>query len=283
MNSRRLIGIVILATAAVVGGCGDNQTHPPDLDPYQSGELAPLECLPNLDGQIDSGELGVAFDVPVSYRVSPAGEERPVDLVGALDPQGHQVWDWGADYQSDQLAKLSAMEVPGQWYAGSFPGASFASFFDAGGRVHAVYSIDDQGLRLLGLASAQEHPAEGKTLLPYQSPVELYRFPLTPGQNWVSVGEVQNGTFRDLPYAGRDTYEIEVDGAGQLVLPEITFTQALRIRTRTVVQPAVGQSTSQRQVSFLFECFGEVARATSRTDETVEDFTTALEVRRLGL
>jgi len=74
-----------------------------------------------------------------------------------------------------------------------------------------------------------------------------------------------------------------VDGAGELVLPDVTFTQALRVRTRTTIEPLVGQSTSQRQVSFFFECFGEVARATSLVDEPLEDFQTALEVRRLGL
>ena len=45
----------------------------------------------------------------------------------------------------------------------------------------------------------------------------------------------------------------------------------------------MGASVSRRQVSFLFECFGEVARATSRDDEQAVDFTTAAEVRRLGM
>jgi hypothetical protein len=35
-----------------------------------------------------------------------------------------------------------------------------------------------------------------------------------------------------------------------------------------------------RQDSYLFECFGEVARATSQPNETSDDFTTAAEVRR---
>jgi hypothetical protein len=38
-----------------------------------------------------------------------------------------------------------------------------------------------------------------------------------------------------------------------------------------------------RQTSWFFECFGEVARAKSRTDEPNEDFTVAAEVRRLSL
>jgi hypothetical protein len=35
-------------------------------------------------------------------------------------------------------------------------------------------------------------------------------------------------------------------------------------------------------VSYFFECFGEVARATSQRDEPDPNFTEAAEVRRLG-
>mgnify|MGYP000997285483 FL=1 len=45
---------------------------------------------------------------------------------------------------------------------------------------------------------------------------------------------------------------------------------------------AVGASSSTRQSQFLFECFGEVVRATSAPGEKDDDFTTAAEVRRLG-
>jgi len=57
----------------------------------------------------------------------------------------------------------------------------------------------------------------------------------------------------------------------------------LRVRTRVQVTPAVGIPTSRRQVGFLSECYGEVARATSRDNETDEDFNTAAELRRVGL
>jgi hypothetical protein len=50
-----------------------------------------------------------------------------------------------------------------------------------------------------------------------------------------------------------------------------------------ILQPAVGATVITRQTSFLFECFGEVARATSVQNEENEKFTTAAEVRRLGL
>jgi hypothetical protein len=54
------------------------------------------------------------------------------------------------------------------------------------------------------------------------------------------------------------------------------------VYTKVSIQPAAGESATTRQVSFLFECFGEVARATSQNGESDEDFNTAAEVRRLG-
>jgi hypothetical protein len=67
---------------------------------------------------------------------------------------------------------------------------------------------------------------------------------------------------------------------GQLVLPDFTFTQAHRIDFLVTTVPAAGENVITRQDSYLFECFGEVARATSATNETNDDFTTAAQVRR---
>ena len=103
------------------------------------------------------------------------------------------------------------------------------------------------------------------------------------GKSWVSAGTITNGLIRNLPYAGRDTYQVSVDAAGRLELTDLTFTQALRVRTHVTVEPVVGASVSRRQISWMFECFGEVARAVSVDNEPNEDFTTTSELRRLGL
>jgi hypothetical protein len=87
---------------------------------------------------------------------------------------------------------------------------------------------------------------------------------------------------RGLPYAGRDTYQIRIDGSGALELPDVAFTQALRVRTTLSIEPAVGVPVIRRQVGFVFECFGEVARAVSQDNEMADDFTTTTELRRLG-
>jgi hypothetical protein len=277
---RRWLVPVLLAFTA----CSDNLTPPPDHEPYGDGGLMPpLGCVPNLDGRIEAGELVAALGVPVTYLASPAGEARPVDLVGAVDAAGRRVWDWSAPADSDRALVITAAPLTGKWYAASFPPGQFVTPLDAGGSVEAVYRQEESAILLCGMASALPDPPEGQTLLVYDTPVTLYQFPLAPGSQWVSVGTVQNGVIRELPYAGRDTYEVTVDAAGQLKLPDLTFSQALRVRTTVNTEPAVGMSFSQRQVSFLFECFGEVARAKSALNEPNVDFTTATEIRRLGL
>jgi len=263
--------------------CAENETPVQSKAAYQAPELAPLACVPNLDGRIDANELQAAFNVPVSYLVSPSGEERAVDFTGQPNPDGTFSVTWDADYATDRVSRITAQPLGDQWFASLFPGGEFVAPFDAGATTLSVYAHSDSALLLLGVASAVEEPPQGKTLLVYTTPITLYQFPIAPGASWVSTGEVKNGFVRGLLYAGKDTYETKVDGMGKLALPDLTFAQALRVKTRVVLQPAAGAAVITRQTSFLFECFGEVARATSRNGEEDENFKTAAEVRRLGL
>ncbi|HQP37191.1 MAG TPA: hypothetical protein PLI95_18530 [Polyangiaceae bacterium] len=274
---------LFLLPCLLLCACSDNETFPQTHDPYVTDAATPLGCMPNLDGRIDAAEMQAFFGVTASFLVSPAGQERQVDVAGALQLGGQRVWDWSADIAGDQIAKFGASPVEGKWYASSFPTGTFVSSFDAGHTIDAVYRSDESTIYLLGLASAEENPPEGQTLMPYKDAVALYHFPLEVGGSWVSTGQVENGVFKGLQYAAKDTYEVRIDASGELRLPSLTFTQALRVRTKVTVQPAAGQSVTQQQVSFVFECFGEVARATSRAGETEEDFTVASEVRRLGI
>ncbi|MFT3708394.1 MAG: hypothetical protein QM817_12140 [Archangium sp.] len=265
-----------------VSACGENRTIP-SKDAYVAPAVAPLECVPNLDGTIDGSELRAAIGIPVHYLASPPGASRPVGIPGAVNPQGQREWDLSIDYADDRVATIQAEALAGHWFAASFPNGQFVAPLDLGGTVLGVYVNDGTNLLLQGYATRDENPTTGKTLVVYQAPVAIFRFPLTVGKEWVSVGTVMNGLVRGLPYAGRDTYQVKVDGAGQLVLPDVTFTQALRVRTTTTIEPAVGASIVRRQVGWVFECFGEVARATAADGETNDDFTTTTELRRLGL
>jgi hypothetical protein len=279
---RRSIPLLLLVCVDVAA-CEPNETHLENNAPYEAGVAAPLDCVPNLDGVITSTEVAPVLGVPVRYLVSPSGTTRTVDVAGETDTAGQLVWDWGTDYADDQVAMIQASSLSGKWYASTFPNGQFATPYDAADTLEAVYSQDDNGLYLQGLASAQENPSQGQTLFVYQQPVTLYVFPLQVGATWTSTGVVTNGMLDGLPYAGMDTYQGTDDATGQLVLPDLTFTQAHRLRFVVTNAPAAGENTVTRQVSFLFECFGEVARATSQPNEPNQDFTTAAEVRRFGI
>jgi hypothetical protein len=272
----------VAALMLVVAACGDNETPPPAKSPYASAEPAALPCVPNLDGKIDSRELAPSIGIPATYLVSPAGRERTVNLIGA-QRDGKTFWELGVDFADDQVARIEAHKLEGKWYAASFAGVTNAivTALDAGGLNEGIYTHDENAFSLHGVASAS--PDGNKTLLVYKTPIALYRFPLAPGVAYSTTGEVENGTFRGLPYAGRDTYEVKVDAAGEVSLPDFIVTQALRVKTKVTIAPAAGQVTTQRQTSFLFECLGEVARATSKLEEPDENFSTAAELRRLGL
>lgn len=270
---------IAFAISALVG-CGDNQTHV-DRPSYVSPDATPLSCIPNLDGQIDPAELQPALDVPASYLVNPAGTPRAVDVVGTL-VAGRKNWSFGIDFADDAKVTITATALTGKWYQASFPTGQFVTPFDLGGAIEQIYRKDDSGLFLLGLASSKPDAPEGKTLLVYDQAIPVIKLPLVPGSSWVAAGSVTGATLRGLPYAGKDTYEVEDVELGQLVLHDYTFQQVHRLRTKVTVAPAAGASNVQRQVSFVAECFGEVTRATSATGETNPDFGTATELRRLG-
>jgi hypothetical protein len=282
-KSSGVLGVLAcLAFVFLSSGCGDNKTVPPSRAGYQGPEPQPLACLPNLDGKIDASEVQPAIDTPISYLVSPAGSTRTVDVAGLDLGNGLIKWDFGTDYSDDQIAQIVPSTIDGKWYQSSFPADAFVTPFDAADTVENVLHQDEAGLYLHGLASHDPNPPEGQTLVVYDAPVQILAFPIQPGSSFVSVGTIQNGLIRGLQYAGKDTYEVSVDAMGTAVLPSLAFTQAHRVRTHVTVAPAVGASTSRRQVSLFFECFAEVVRATSQNDELNDNFTTAAELRRIG-
>jgi hypothetical protein len=282
---QRSIGIAaVLGACAWSAACEDNLTHPPDTTPYEAGTNAPLSCVPTLDGTIQSSELQPTLGTPANYLVNPANTTRMVDVEGAVNSSGQLVWDWGASYANDQVAKIEATALSTKWYASSFPNGQYVTPFDAADTLEAAYSQDADGAYLQGLASTQEHPASGQTLWVYDTPVKLYAFPLTMGTSWTSSGTITNGLVDGQPYAATDTYQGTDDAVGQLILPDFTFTQAHRLRfVVTTTFSAGGAPQVNRQVSFLSECAGEVGRATSQPGEPSANFTTAAQQRRLGM
>jgi hypothetical protein len=272
-------------------GCGENTTPAttPEDARADTGAQDPdtglpiLTCLPNLDGKITAEEMQAVIGVSATYFVSAEGSAPSVNLQGQDGPDGVKLWDFSARAASDAQVALAAQPLAGKWYADQFPTGDFVVAFDTAGTLEAIYRKDEQRFDLLGLASADPDPPRGRTLMVYQAPIMLYQFPIEVGQQWVASSTVVEATLNGLPYAGRDTYEVSVEAIGDIKLPELTFRKVLMARTRVTLQPSVGVSVTQQQISFLFECYGEVARVTSAPGEQAEFFTQAQSLRRLGI
>ncbi len=268
-NGIRVSGIIVMLVAA----CGENQT------PLPSGLPPPLvACSPDLDGALVAAEVPLVLDVTVPYLVTAAA---PVDVVGQGSGDTRR-WDWTAEGRGDLATEISATALDDQWYAPMFPGGQFVAAGTGG--LDGVYARDSAAVYLLGVASPTMEPLASRTLLVYDAPVAVLRFPLTEGDAWTETATITGGTLAGLPYNGVDSYAFAADASGELHLPYLRFTSALRLRTLVTSTPAIGGgATTRRQVSFWFECFGEIGRATSRANEPVADFTTAEELRRFAL
>jgi hypothetical protein len=271
-----LLSALIAVGALAVGGCSVPDISYPAVD---AGDAGDFTCLPNLDGVIDADELQVTLGLPVSYVVSTPGT---VNLVGTTGGSGVTDWDFSASLATDVTVTLEAMQLAGKWYEDSFPTGQWAAALDVKDTLEGVYSADSTAIYLQGYASTSPTPANTKTLIVYGMPVAIYRFPLQPGFSWTSTGTITGGLLNGLAYVGTDTYQVGDDALGELDLHDYTFTQVHRVRTKVTVAPSAGEVATTLQTSFLFECFGEIVRATSKLDETNVNFTDAAEVRRFA-
>jgi hypothetical protein len=264
-----------VAVVGCLAACTDNATPPGDLDPPGAAR-----CTPNIDGVIERDEyINIGLTNTVVLASMP-GTMTSVDVKGVVDGDGTITWPFASDALGITPTQVVAEPVATKWYASSFPGAQYA-FTTTDGAFDFVYSQTPDAIYLHGSASSLESPTTGQTLIAYTNPIEIYRFPLYRGWSATMVAEIPSGSvFNGFPFMGTDLYQIVDDATGYIELPDLTLTQAHRVRFTITNRPDGLPEIVRRQVSFLFECFGEVARVTSQLGEPTEDFTTAADVRR---
>lgn len=259
-----------LALLLVVSACGVNQTPQPEPAPEVPS------CVPDRDGEITADELPIAYGAKVTSYASPTGVTRTVTL-GATN----RVWDLSMEYADDVVIELGPIALKDQWYAASFPAGQFA--VDGGAGLDGIYHQDDQALWLDGTAS-RDATAATRTLIRYTQPIAVLRFPIADGDAFTTIAQIPDGVISGLPFIGTDEVAIEVLGDGRVDVPYVRFSPAMQVRTLVTRKPSTGTPVvSRRNVIFLFECFGEVARAESRQDEPSPEFTTAAYLRRFAL
>jgi hypothetical protein len=272
---RASASLLPLALTALLAACGDNLTYPEGAG---SG-VTVLACAPNLDGTITADEVPVVLDAPAPFRVATGIQ---VNLDGTVLASGRRRFELSGKYAGDRELTLTARPLASRWYASRFPGGEFAAPMDVAGALEGVYARTSDGLRLLGFASPTESPAEGQTLMVYDVPALVLPLPLRVGATWIATARVQGGTLRGSPYNGTDRYEGVAAGAGELRLPDLTFSSVIQVRMKATLSPSSGTPVVRRQAGFYAECFGEVARATAADGDDSASFTTAAEVRRFA-
>lgn len=254
--------------AILLAACGVNKTPQPSPAPTLP------DCVPNRDGVITADELPIAYGATIDYYASTG---MHVDLVAQ-----NGIWDLSQERADDEVVALGPAALEAQWYAAMFPTGQFA--VDAGGGLDGIYHQDAAALWLDGTASREQMPAAGKTLVRYPDPIAVLRFPLADGDAFSTTAQIPDGIIDGLPFIGSDHVDVDVTGSGRLDVPYVRFSPVLRVRTHVVRTPSTGTPVvGKRTTIFMFECFGEVARAESQPNEANPDFTTAAYLRRFAL
>lgn len=239
---------------------------------------APVACRGNRDGTIARSEVVFVPGVEVRYRINPPSTLANVNPRGTTNPDGTRRWDF-SDRTGDAVT-LTLATSEGAWWQPRFPTAQYAARIDPRSANLGVYRATDTSVELLGLVA----PAESTmTVVPYEPGVSVLRFPLSLGTTWTVDASTRDAQVEGTPVASRDRYTFVVDARGTVVLPELTFTDALRLRIELTQSFVAGPGVRKIQYLWMVECYGEVARMTSRDGEVDPDFISAVEFRRLGL
>jgi len=255
-----------LALMVLALGCSENQTP---YGPDAGATASPPQCLPNLDGTLTRDEMPTQLDTAVPYLVA---RSAAVDLSsGTIDLR--------SEIPGEEKITLEATQLDGLWFADAFPADSIAVPLNISRDTFGILRSGESAVSLLGIVSVQPD----RTLLQYQSPIDLYRFPLSVGASWTSRSAV-TGTLAAVPYNGTDQYQVRVEGSASVSLPHLRFTDAYRVHTTvTSDSGAAGVVVTRQQISLISECFGEITRVVSDDNDTASNVTTAAELWRFSL
>lgn len=231
-------------------------------------------CTANGDGTIDRAELPLRAGLYATFRTA---SDATVDTAGASLGDGTRRWDFSGALTGDADVRRELVPVTGTWWAPEFVGAGWSARLSESSELRGVFEITDTALLLRGVVS----PADGatRTLLTYEPAVVVLQLPLRAGDSWETVSTV-TGQASGIAVYYTETYSSSVDASGELVAPFGTFDV---LRVRTTLDRMIGLlATRIRSFSFVSECFGTVASASSEDNETTVEFTTASEVSRLS-
>ncbi|HEY3448826.1 MAG TPA: hypothetical protein VGK67_20875 [Myxococcales bacterium] len=303
--------VVVEADGSVVvgadAGVGEDAATP--VPPDASAQLPDgglQTCTANHDGIITRDELPVVLGAKATFLVA---HDISVNTVGTQQPDGTWIWDFSGPLNGDAKVEFSPKAIGGEWFEPDFPGAEFTLRLAGSADTLGVLQGSLDALLLHGMVSPVK--SDTATNFFYQkdestedpAPVKTIAYPLKTGATWTSSGVI-NGDYDGQTYhcdavpplltctpgyptyacCIRHVYTSTVDKAGKLLTPLGTF-DVVRIKNVVEFEALYGTWTNLKTVRsyvFVAECFGTVAAIAAQDGETLEEFTTAAEVRRLS-
>ena len=143
------------------------------------------------DGVLTRAELPLPLDVAIQRRVA---FDVAVDTHGAERGDGSRLWDFEGPFEGDADRNDQRRPLTGEWFAESFPGATYTLPLSAEDDLLGVFELTDDALLLRGVVS----PDDGtfRTELEYDPPVGVWRLPLEEGDAWDETSTVSGGARR---------------------------------------------------------------------------------------
>lgn len=262
------------------GTCGpavDTDAMPSDGVPDGTSEL----CSPNHDGSIARDEVPLAAGKMANFRIA---TDATFNTAGVANGDGTRTWNLDLALANDADKEIALLAPTGQWWADSFPAASYAVRLAEGSDLLGVFEIDDTALTLLGVVSPED--GSSRTELAYDPPAKILALPITPAATWTTTSTVTglaSGAVISAAFGTSYTeqYDATVDVTGTMTTPYGDF-PVLRVATDLDRRNILAvQLESTRSFAWIAECFGSVANATSQSLESAQEFDDPAEVRRI--
>lgn len=237
-----------------------------------------VTCMPNRDGTLERSEL--LFKVGTSVIYSEAGSSSnpvTVDLKGTPDKDGVTVWDFSGDYPGASRVVDELLDPKGNWFSEKYPDATYISMLDRTLSLFGIFQVKDDALLLMG--SASKSSGFTKTQTTYDTPVPLFKFPMSKGTKWAAKA-TSSGTLTGAIYRATEEYEFEVDAVGKLKTKVATF-DVVRLRVSFTQQQTLPTLYRRTRYSYYFlsECYGIVGTVDSKDYESNTQFTEAARVK----
>jgi hypothetical protein len=228
-------------------------------------------CSASDPGTITRTQLPLSAGLHATFRIA---TDAAVSPAGAAEPDGGTYWDLSGMFSGDQDVVVQTLPITGQWFATSFPTATYATPLSNSSTLLGVFEETDSALMLDGVVS----PTSGltQTLLSYSPPVTVLAFPLQMGGSWQSTSTV-SGQAEGVDTEYEESYTDSVDAQGTVLTPFGPFA-VLRVN----VLRSVALIPTDRTYSFVTACFGPIASMVSVSGVTEDNFPIASEVRRLA-